>query len=209
MRSEWSCTAGKPGIMCPRIPLFPQRVKHLFPMRRKSHYVPTPPQLVRKPHSRHYNIAILSPNSDVPLEIRVHIHSLYEKAKPEILHQNQTLEGLIQATTALFTEIWKSAPVLNLEGIRGARKALRWCFDSYCILQAPWSVVKLKVHVMGFPGIRGFGIVASVPLLAGEYIYDIIHLKEKRRLNVGPTQFLPCSSPHMIMCWLPRTTCHI
>jgi hypothetical protein len=85
-----------------------------------------PPQLVRKPHSRHYNIAILSPNSDVPLDIRVQIHSLYEKAKPEILHQNQTLEGLIQATTALFTEIWKSAPVLNLEGIRGARKALRW-----------------------------------------------------------------------------------
>lgn len=83
-------------------------------------------QLVRKPHSRHHNIATLSPNSDVPLEIRVHIHSLYEKAKPEILHQNQTLEGLIQATTALFTEIWKSAPVLNLDGIRGARKALRW-----------------------------------------------------------------------------------
>ncbi|KAJ7806189.1 hypothetical protein B0H14DRAFT_3152985 [Mycena olivaceomarginata] len=116
-------------------------------------------QLVRKPHSRHHNIATLSPNSDVPLEIRVHIHSLYEKAKPEILHQNQTLEGLIQATTALFTEIWKSAPVLNLDGIRG-------------------SMVRREIegHVMGSPGIRGFGIVVSVPLLAGEYIYELTGL---------------------------------
>ncbi|KAJ7862104.1 hypothetical protein B0H14DRAFT_3444873 [Mycena olivaceomarginata] len=83
-------------------------------------------QLVRKPHSRCHNIATLSPNSDVPPEIRVHIHSLYEQAKPEILHRKQTLENLIQATTALFTQIWKSAPVLNLDGIHGARKALRW-----------------------------------------------------------------------------------
>ncbi|KAJ7862097.1 hypothetical protein B0H14DRAFT_3134327 [Mycena olivaceomarginata] len=80
-------------------------------------------------------------------------------AKPEILHQNQTLEGLIQATTALFTEIWKSAPVLNLDGIRG-------------------SMVRREIegHVMGSPGIRGFGIVVSVPLLAGEYIYELTGL---------------------------------
>jgi hypothetical protein len=29
---------------------------------------------------------------------------------------------------------------------------------------------------MGSPGIRGFGIVASVPLLAGEYIYELTGL---------------------------------
>ncbi|KAJ7794599.1 hypothetical protein B0H14DRAFT_2621736 [Mycena olivaceomarginata] len=129
-------------------------------------------QLVRKPHSRHHNIATLSPNSDVPLEIRVHIHSLYEKAKPEILHQNQTLEGLIQATTALFTEIWKSAPVLNLGGIRG-------------------SMVRceLKVHVMGSPGIRGFGIVASVPLLAGEYIYELTGLLSQETAEKWPNTY--------------------
>ncbi|KAJ7828840.1 hypothetical protein B0H14DRAFT_2366899, partial [Mycena olivaceomarginata] len=53
------------------------------------------------------------------------------------------------------------------------------CFDAYCILQAPWSVVKLKkVHLMGptrTPGF-GFGIVASVALLAGEYIYELMGL---------------------------------
>jgi hypothetical protein len=82
--------------------------------------------MVRKPHSRRHNISTLTPNPDIPLEIRAHIHTLYEKAKPAILDQNQTLEGLTQTTTALFTEIWKSAPALNLDGIRGARKALRW-----------------------------------------------------------------------------------
>ncbi|KAJ7812194.1 hypothetical protein B0H14DRAFT_3479008 [Mycena olivaceomarginata] len=135
--------------------------------------------MVRKPHSRRHNISTLTPNPDVPLEICAHIRTLYEKAKPAILDQNQTLEGLTQTTTALFTEIWKSAPALNLDGIRGARKALRWCFDVYCILQAPWSVVKLKkVHLMGptrTPGFR-FGIVASVALLAGEYIYELMGL---------------------------------
>ncbi|KAJ7854404.1 hypothetical protein B0H14DRAFT_3650459 [Mycena olivaceomarginata] len=78
-------------------------------------------QMVRKPHSRRHNISTLTPNPDVPLEIRAHIHTLYEKAKPAILDQNQTLEGLTQTTTALFTEIWKSAPALNLDGYR------YWC----------------------------------------------------------------------------------
>ncbi|KAJ7914137.1 hypothetical protein B0H13DRAFT_1873215 [Mycena leptocephala] len=122
-------------------------------------------QIIRKPLSRRHNISTLTPNPDVPLEIRTHIRSLYEKAKPAILDQNQTLDGLTQTTTALFTEIWKSAPALNLDGIRGARKALRWCFDAYCILPAPWSVVRLKkVYLIG-PTRNPefvFGIVASV-----------------------------------------------
>ncbi|KAJ7872621.1 hypothetical protein B0H14DRAFT_3563205 [Mycena olivaceomarginata] len=129
-------------------------------------------QMVRKPHSRRHNISTLTPNPDVPLEIRAHIHTLYEKAKPAILDQNQTLEGLTQTTTALFTEIWKSAPALNLDGIRGARKALKPA-------AIPNSVVKLKkVHLMGptrTPGF-GIGIVASVALLAGEYIYELMGL---------------------------------
>ncbi|KAJ7889151.1 hypothetical protein B0H14DRAFT_2692457, partial [Mycena olivaceomarginata] len=133
-------------------------------------------QIVRKPHSRRHNISTLTPNPDVPPEIRTHIRSLYEKGKPAILDQNQTLDGLTQ-TTALFTEIWKSAPALNLDGIRGARKALRWCFDAYCILQASWFVVSLKkVYLMG-PTRNpefGFGIVASVAFLAGEYIYELM-----------------------------------
>ncbi|KAJ7848706.1 hypothetical protein B0H14DRAFT_3452921 [Mycena olivaceomarginata] len=108
-------------------------------------------QMVRKPDSRRHNISTLTPNPDVSLEIRTHIRTIYEK----------------------------SAPALNLDGIRGARKALQWCFDAYCILQAPWSVVKLKkVHLMGptrTPGF-GFGIVASVALLAGEYIYELMGL---------------------------------
>jgi hypothetical protein len=83
-------------------------------------------QLVRKPHSRRHRIATLSPDSDVPLEIRLHIRSLYEKHKSVILDRHQTPEGLLQATTALFAEIWKLAHALNLDGIRGARKALRW-----------------------------------------------------------------------------------
>ncbi|KAJ7882950.1 hypothetical protein B0H14DRAFT_3751538 [Mycena olivaceomarginata] len=82
-------------------------------------------QLVRKPHSRRHRIAPLSPDSDVPLEIRLHIRSLYEKHKSVILDRHQTPEGLLQATTALFAEIWKLAHALNLDGIRGARKALR------------------------------------------------------------------------------------
>ncbi|KAJ7467304.1 hypothetical protein B0H11DRAFT_1921567 [Mycena galericulata] len=91
----------------------------------------------------------LSPDSDVPPEIRFHIRSLYEKHKSVILDRHQTPEGLLQATTPLFAKIWKSAHVLNLDGIRGARKALRWCFDAYCILQAPWSAVNLK-HLRAF-----------------------------------------------------------
>jgi hypothetical protein len=39
-------------------------------------------QLVRKPHSRHHNIATLSPNSDVPLEIRVQSQKSYTKIRP-------------------------------------------------------------------------------------------------------------------------------
>ncbi|KAJ7474565.1 hypothetical protein B0H11DRAFT_1918274 [Mycena galericulata] len=118
--------------------------------------------MVRKPHSRRHNISTLTPNPDVPLEIRTHIHTLCEKTKPAILDQNQTLEDLTQTTTALFTEIWKSAPALNLDGIRGARKP---CDGE-------------KVHLMGptrTPGF-GFGIAASVALLAGEYIYELMGL---------------------------------
>ncbi|KAJ7876650.1 hypothetical protein B0H13DRAFT_1472229, partial [Mycena leptocephala] len=50
------------------------------------------------------------------------------------------------------------------------------CFDAYCVLQAPWSAVKLKVLSMGSNLTRGFGIVASVPLLSGEYIYELMGL---------------------------------
>jgi hypothetical protein len=88
-------------------------------------------QTVRKPHSRRHNISTLTPNPDIPFEIRTHIQSLYEKAKAEILDQNQTLEGLARTTSALFTEIWKSASALNLDGIHGARKALRWYPPSF------------------------------------------------------------------------------
>ncbi|KAJ7933630.1 hypothetical protein B0H13DRAFT_1855872 [Mycena leptocephala] len=133
-------------------------------------------QVVRKPHSRRHKVATLSPDSDVPPELRFHIRSLYEKHKSAILDRHQTPDGLLQATTALFAEIWKSAHALNLDGIHGARQALRWCFDAYCVLQAPWSAVKLKVLSMGSNLTRGFGIVASVPLLSGEYIYELMGL---------------------------------
>ncbi|KAJ7851406.1 hypothetical protein B0H14DRAFT_2581432 [Mycena olivaceomarginata] len=83
-------------------------------------------QVVRKPHSRRHRVATLSPDSHVPPEIQSHIRSLYEKHKSVILDRQQTPEGLLQTTTALFAEIWKSAHALNLDGIRGARKALRW-----------------------------------------------------------------------------------
>jgi hypothetical protein len=81
--------------------------------------------MVRKPHSRRHNISTLTPNPDIPLEIRAHIHTLYEKVKPAILDQNQTLEGLTQTTTALFTEIWKSAP-----GFIRRRHAISECQQS-------------------------------------------------------------------------------
>ncbi|KAJ7857841.1 hypothetical protein B0H14DRAFT_3638037, partial [Mycena olivaceomarginata] len=64
----------------------------------------------------------------------------------------------------------------NLDGVYGARKALRWCFDAYCILQAPWLVVSLHVREMGPKRIRGFGITASVHLPANEYIYELAGL---------------------------------
>ncbi|KAJ7791476.1 hypothetical protein B0H14DRAFT_2624947 [Mycena olivaceomarginata] len=82
------------------------------------------------------------------------------------IYSQMTPEGLLQTTAALFAEIWKSAPALNLDGIHGARKALRWYDpDNQQHNLAPWSAVRLKVLSLGSNRTRGFGIVASVPLL--------------------------------------------
>ncbi|KAJ7829588.1 hypothetical protein B0H14DRAFT_3143865 [Mycena olivaceomarginata] len=135
-------------------------------------------QLARRSRARRHNTATLSLHPDVPSELRARIRSLYEESKKTIWHQDQTQQGLLKATTALFAEIWESSRELlvNLHGVYGARKALRWCFDAYCILQAPWSVVSLKVLPLGPEQTRGFGIAASVPLTAKEYIYELAGL---------------------------------
>ncbi|KAJ7868382.1 hypothetical protein B0H14DRAFT_2572406 [Mycena olivaceomarginata] len=121
-------------------------------------------QMVRKPQSRRHKIATLSAHSDVPPEIRLHIRSLYEKQKSVMLDRNQTPEGLLQTTAALFAEIWKSGA-----GTQPRRHTWRKEGSS----MAPWSAVRLKVLSLGSNRTRGFGIVASVPLLAGEYIYEL------------------------------------
>jgi hypothetical protein len=85
-------------------------------------------QLARRSPARRHNAAILSVHPDVPLELRAHIRSLYEQAKKTIWHRDQTPQGLLKETTVLFAEVWEASRELlgNLEGVYGARKALRW-----------------------------------------------------------------------------------
>lgn len=85
-------------------------------------------QLARRSPARRHNAATLSLHPDVPLELRAHIRSLYEQAKKTIWHRDQTPQGLLKETTVLFAEVWEASRELlgNLEGVYGARKALRW-----------------------------------------------------------------------------------
>lgn len=90
-------------------------------------------QLARRSPARRHNTSTLSLHPDVPWELRARIRSLYEESKKTVWHQDQTQQGLLKATTALFADIWESSRELlvNLHGVYGARKALRWS-DLHC-----------------------------------------------------------------------------
>ncbi|KAJ7726668.1 hypothetical protein B0H14DRAFT_2641058 [Mycena olivaceomarginata] len=111
-------------------------------------------QLARRSPARRHNAATLSVHPDVPLDFApTSVHSMNEERK-----QSGTEIRLNRA-------FLRRQPCFSLR-----------CFDAYCILQAPWSVVSLDILQMGPKQTRGFGITASVPLPAKEYIYELAGL---------------------------------